>query len=111
MTSLDRKFVSYAFEELDCKAVKKYSRQYEGVDMAKLIGADEDNFPFLIKADDDEYDLMFWNKYNGIMMQIDEDSVRAYAAKQFLKDNAYPVFANYAEAESYASSHNWPRKQ
>ena len=111
MTSLDRKFVSYAFEKLHGKEIERYSRQYEGVNMAKLIGADEDNFPFLIKDDDDdEYDIMFWNKYNGIMMQIDEDSVRVYAAKQFLKDNAYPVFASYAEAELYASSHNWPRK-
>jgi hypothetical protein len=110
MTPSDRKFVSYAFEDLDYNTVKNHSRQYEGVDMAKLIGADEDNFPFLIQADDDEYDLMFWNPYNGIMMRIDEDSVRAYAAKQFFKDNAYPIFANYAEAEAYAVSHHWPRK-
>ena len=47
---MEREFVSYAYQDLPRKKIKKYAAQYEGVDMATLIGADEDNFPFLSSA-------------------------------------------------------------
>ena len=45
-------FKSYAHQNLPPKKIKKYATQYAGVDMAALIGADEDNFPLLISAAD-----------------------------------------------------------
>jgi hypothetical protein len=110
-------FVSYAFQDLPRKKIKKYAAQYEGVDMALLIGADDDNLPFLIRLDpncrDDEPDafqVMVWNAYNGIMVHLDEDPVRHYAAVLFLRSHSYPVFANFREAEKWAADHGWPRK-
>jgi hypothetical protein len=109
MTTPEQRFVSYAFQDLDRKSIKKYAKQYDGVDMSKFIGANENNFPFLIRTGDD-FDLLFWNPYHGMMTQIDEDSVRAYAIKQYILQNAYPVFDSFADAEAYAVAHNWPRK-
>jgi hypothetical protein len=110
-------FVSYAFQDLPRKKVKKYAAQYEGVDMAALIGADEDNFPFLIRSDpdsrDDEpdaFEVMVWNAYNGMMARWDEDPVRHYAAVLYLREHAYPVFTSFCEAERWALEHDWPRK-
>lgn len=103
-------FTCYAHQELPLKKIKKYAAQYDGVDMAALIGADEDNFPFLIRGVGDAYTLMFWNKYNGMMEHTDEDSVRAYATVQYLREHAYPTFDSLADAEAFALAHNWPRK-
>jgi len=112
-----REFVSYAFQDLPRNKIKKYAAQYEGVDMAALIGADEDNFPFLIRKDpnarDDEPDafqVMVWNAYNGVMARLDEDSVRHYATVLYLRDHAYPIFTNIRQAEKWATEHEWPRK-
>ncbi len=114
---MEREFVSYAFQDLPRKEIKKYAAQYEGVDMAALIGADEDNFPFLIRNDpnsrDDEpsaFHVMVWNAYNGMMACLDEDSVRHYATVLYLREHAYPNFANFREAEKWAAEHDWPRK-
>ena len=89
----------------------------EGVDMAAFIGADKDNFPFLIRPDpscsDDEpgaFQVKVWNVYNGVMAYLDEDSVRNYATVMYLLDHAYPVFASIREAEKWAADHEWPRK-
>jgi hypothetical protein len=112
-----REFVSFAFQDLPRMEIKKYAAQYEGVDMAALIGADEDNFPFLIhdhpNGRDDEPDafqVMVWNAYNGMMAHLDEDSVRHYATVVYLREHAYPVFANFREVEKWAAEHRWPRK-
>ncbi len=85
-------YVSYAFQDLPRKKIVKYAAQYEGVDMARLIGADEDDFPFLIRSGEDEHLVMFWNVYNGMMGHLDEDPVRAYATVRYLRENAFPVF-------------------
>ena len=112
-----REFVSYAFQDLSRKEVKKYAAQYEGVDMAALLGADEDNFPFLIRDDpsgrDDDpgaFHVMVWNAYNGMMAHLDEDLVRHYATVLYLREHAYPIFASFREAEKWAADHEWPRK-
>ena len=114
---MEREFVSYAFQDLPRKKIKKYAAQYEGVDMAALIGADEDNFPFLIRNDPDSSDddpgafhVMVWNAYNGMMERLDEDSVRHYATVLYLREHAYPTFANFREAEKWSVQHDWPRK-
>jgi hypothetical protein len=114
---MGREFVSYAFQDLLRKKIKKYAVQYEGVDMAALIWADEDNFPFLIRQDpnarDDEpyaFQVMVWNAYNGMMAHLDEDSVRHFATVLYLREHAYPVFASFREAEKWAVEHEWPRK-
>jgi hypothetical protein len=36
-------FVSYAFQDLSFKKIKKYASQYDGVDMAVLLGQVDDN--------------------------------------------------------------------
>ncbi len=85
--------------------------------MAVLLGADEDNFPFLIRNDgsgrDDDpgaFQVMVWNAYNGMMAHLDEDEVRHYATVLYLREHAYPVFASFREAEKWAADHAWPRK-
>jgi hypothetical protein len=107
---MNEQFVSYAFRDLPRKKIVKYARQYEGVDMARLIGADEENFPFLIQVSDIDYSVMFWNVYNGMMLHLDEDQVRDYAMAKYLREHAYPVFASLQEAEKWAHEHDWPRK-
>jgi hypothetical protein len=107
---MNEQFISYAFQDLPRKKIVKYAAQYDGVDMARLMGADEENFPFLIQDGDEDYFIMFWNVYNRIMAHLDEDSVRAYATANYLKEHAYPVFASFHEAERHAREHDWPRK-
>ncbi|WP_337177455.1 hypothetical protein [Paludisphaera sp.] len=53
---------------------------------------------------------MFWNAYNGVMLHIDEDPVRAHATVEYLKGHGYPVFDSTEEAEQWAREHGWPRK-
>ena len=107
---VDGDYISYAFRDLPRKKIVKYAAQYEGVDMAELMGADEDNLPFLIRYGDADYRVMFWNAYNGPMTLMDDDSVRAYATARYLRENAYPVFGSSEEAETYAQENDWPRK-
>ncbi len=111
---MDTKFsamlFSYAFQDLSRKKIKKYATQYDGIDMALLLGADEDNFPFLLSDDFAEHQLMIWNSYNGIMEYTDDDPVRDYATVQYLRDHAYPAFESLDAAENWAREHDWPRK-
>jgi hypothetical protein len=107
---MDEQFVRYAFRDLPRKKIVKYARQYEGVDMARLMGADEENLPFLLQASDDEHSVMFCNEYNGMVLLLDEDQVRAYAMAKYLREQGYPVFASPQEAEKWANEHNRPRK-
>ena len=67
---MDTEFTSYAFQELSRKQIKKYARQYDGVDMTVLLGAGEDNFPFLIRVDGESFLVMIWNSYSGIMAHL-----------------------------------------
>jgi hypothetical protein len=103
-------YISYAFQDLPRKKIVKYAAQYEGVDMAKLMEADEENFPFLFRSGDADDLVMFWNAYNGVMAYVDEDPVRKYATARYLRENAYPVFGSLQEVETYAQEHDWPRK-
>ena len=77
--------------------------------MAELIGADEDNFPFVVSVSRNEM-VMLWNKFSGIIAFCNEDPVMNYAIIQYLKNNAYPQFGSIEEAEKYSLDHNWPRK-
>lgn len=103
-------FKSYAFQNLSEEEIEKYAKQYEGIDMAKHIGADEDNFPFVIENEDMKM-TMFWNKYSGMLAHLDEDSVSAYATVKYLKETAYPVLKSIKEAEKYAKDQEWPKKE
>ena len=112
--AMAHEFINYAFQNLARKKIKKYAAQYEGVDMAEVLGADDDNFPFLIRQDrnrrDDEPDafqVMMWNAYNGVMEYTDEDSVRYYATVLYLRAHAYPVFTSFREAEKWVAEHDW----
>lgn len=107
---MDEQFVSYAFRDLPRKKVVKYAAQYEGVDMAHLMGADEENFPFLIREGEDNYSVMVWNVYNGMTVHLDEDPVRDYATAKYLREHAYPTFASPEKAAKWAQEHDWPRK-
>ena len=109
MTDDRQEFISYAHQDLSRKKIIKYAEQYDGVDISALIGADESNFPFLIRSGDDQYDILFWNRSCGMMEHHDEDSVRAYATVRYLLDHGYPVFDSDDDAVKYAAEHNWPR--
>ena len=104
-----REFISYAHKEFSRKEIVKLARQYEGVNMAELIGADEDHFPFVIDEGATS-NVCIWNPYAGIMVELDEDPVRAYATQLYLRENAYPVFDGFEAAETYSVERNWPRK-
>jgi hypothetical protein len=103
-----RQIVDYAHRDFSRKEIIKHARQYDGIDMAKLMGADEDNFPFVIE---DVGRVCFWNVYNGIMTWIDEDPVRTYATIRYLQDNAYPTFKTLEDANRHAKEREWPRKE
>lgn len=77
--------------------------------MAELLGANEDNFPFVARVDGEDM-VVFWNKFNGMMTCCNEDPVMGYSAVQYLKDHAYPYFNSMKEADQYALDHDWPRK-
>ena len=104
-------FVSYAFQDLPQKKIKKCEEQYHDVDMTALLGADEDNFPFLVRFGSEDFSVMIWSTYNGFMEHIDEDLVRDYATVQYLLNRGYPVFASMTAAQKWAVEHDWPRKQ
>jgi len=104
------KFKSYAHQNLPIEEIKKLAKQYHNIDMWALHGMDEDYFPFLIWKSEDDYQIMFWSKYNGMMAHLDEDPVRDYAFALWLKENAHPVFETLGDAEKYAKEHSWPRK-
>lgn len=113
MTNSDdrsNRFVSYAFKDLSHKKIRRYAAQYEGVDMATLMGADEDHFPFLFSDGDGHFDVYWWSTHSGVMTQIDEDSVRAFATVAYLMNHAYPRFDSIEDAEAWAKSRDWPLK-
>ncbi|MFM2479530.1 hypothetical protein [Celerinatantimonas sp. MCCC 1A17872] len=101
-------FISYAHKELSIKEIKKLARQYNGVNMWKLMGVDENEFPFLIWKSEDDFSVMFWTKHSGMKANLDEDPVSDYAFAIWLKENAHPVFTSVLEAEQYAKDHEWP---
>lgn len=108
---MDSEFVSYAYKDLPHKKIKKYAVQYDGVDMTEFLGADEDNFPFLLRVGSDDFNVMIWNAYSGFLQHLDEDQVREYATVKYLLDHAYPVFDSMTAAQKWAEDHDWPRKQ
>ncbi|MBT5904114.1 MAG: hypothetical protein HOH58_18605 [Opitutaceae bacterium] len=104
-------FKSYAYTELSAKEIREYAIQYDGVDMAKLMGANENRFPFLIQDNEEAHLIVWWIKDGGIKMLHDEDRVRSFATAMYLKENAYPVFKDIKEAENWAKKHDWPLHQ
>lgn len=104
----NRKFISYADQELTREEVIQHALQYEIVNMAELIGANEDHFPFIVD-DGDVLSICFWNLFSGITLELYEDPVLMYAVQKYLKDNAYPVFKSFKEAKAYSIKRDWPR--
>ena len=103
-------FISYAHQDLPLKSLKKFAAQYDGANMAELLGANEDNFPVLVRDGGDDYTAMWWNAYMGFTISLNDDSVLVYALRQFLLDNAYPRFESFNDAQAYSVAHDWPRK-
>lgn len=108
---MNKNFQSYAHQDLSLEEIKLYAKQYDDVDMWKLYGMDEDNFPFLIWESEDDYSVMFWSKYSGMMACANDDEVFDYAFASWLKENAHPVFSSFTDAQAYAEEHKWPRKE
>ena len=108
----ERTFISYAHCDLDRKKIRKYAKQYDGVNMAALKGITEDNFPFLIHYGDSPDDTIahWWEPTIGIMTEMNDDPVESYAFAQYLLENAFPVFDSYGAAERWADEHDWPRR-
>ena len=102
-------FISYAHQELARKRIIKYASQYKDVNMAKLIGVDEDHFPFIVD-DGSTVSVCFWNPYSGIMMHLDEDQVREHATLEYLREHTYPIFSSFKAAENHSAKREWPRK-
>lgn len=48
--TMETEFTSYAFQGFPRKKLKKYALQFHAVDMTQLLGADEDNFPFVART-------------------------------------------------------------
>lgn len=78
--------------------------------MAELMGADPNNFPFLVSQPEGSPTIMIWNKPRGMMAHLDEDPVRHHATVAYLREHAYPEFNSIAEATAYAQEHDWPRE-
>jgi len=102
---------NYANQELSIEEIRKYAEQYEGVNMWELTGIDENEFPFLIWNSEKDFVVMYWTKHSGMMANADDDPVRNYAFAIWLKENAHPIFESIVEAEKYADTHGWRRKQ
>ena len=102
-------FKSYAHQDLSREEIINYSRQYNGINMAELIGADEAQFPFVVQ-EGEVVSICCWEPQSGIVIRRDEDPVRVYATQLYLRGKVYPVFNSLEEAESYAIEHNWPRQ-
>lgn len=103
------KYQSYAHQALSQQQIIKLAKQYAAANMAKLLGADEDNFPFIVRVDGKET-VVFWSKYSGMNVYPQEDPVMSFAAIEYLKSHAYPQFASMKAARQYAIDHDWPRK-
>jgi hypothetical protein len=102
-------FTSYAHQDLSKEKIIQYAAQYDGINMAELLGADENRFPFVV--DDGAMAFVcYWDPYSGIIIDPGEDPVRAYAAQQYLRENVYPVFESLEAAEKYSMEREWPRK-
>lgn len=102
------KLQSYSNQDLSRAQIRELAHQYDGIDMTELLGADENNFPFIVRIHNDEPIVMMWNKPNGMMAVAEDDPVRLFATIQYLRDNAYPEFGSLEEAKEYACNHNWP---
>jgi hypothetical protein len=100
-------FISYAEQTLPSSKVAEFARQYDGVDMADLMGADPNNFPFVVCPPDGSPTIMIWNRPNGMMAHLEEDPVRHHATVEYLREHAYPEFKSLNEAETYAREHDW----
>ena len=74
------------------------------------LNEDGENFAFILE-DGTETSIMFWNAFNGPMILLNDDSVLAYAQREFLRRHGYPVLHSLDEIEAYATLHDWPRKK
>ncbi len=105
---MKKQFTTYGGQTLSLSEVAEFARQYEGVNMAELMGADPNNFPFLICHAEGSPTIMIWNKPRGMVAHVDEDPVRHHATVAYLREHAYPEFRSIGEAEAYAREHDWP---
>lgn len=101
---------SYAFQELPLKRIKKLASEFSEEEVLESIGENEDNRAFLFEMPDGRASLMLWNAFHGPMSCLDDDSVRAYAQVQYLRQHDYPVARSLDEIHDLADRHSWPRK-
>lgn len=106
---MNQPYKSYAHLDLPIGEIKKYAEQYEGVNMWEVTGNDENSSPFLIWNSEEDFLVMFWTKHTGLMAKADDDPVRNYAFAIWLKENGFPVFSSFEEANRYVDEHEWPR--
>jgi hypothetical protein len=101
---------SHAFQDLPRKRIKKLAARITDDEIRVSLNEDAENFAFIFEHDTGT-SIMFWNAFNGPMIMLNDDSVLAYAQREFLRRHGYPVLHSMDEIESYATLHNWPRKK
>jgi hypothetical protein len=99
---------SYAHQDLPRKRIKKLAAKFTDEEIRASLLESHEHRAFIMQ-DLGEPTLMFWNAFNGPMIRMDDDSVRAYAQLDFCLRHNYPRFNSIEELEAYVISHNWPR--
>lgn len=74
--------------------------------MVSLLGLNQDGVPLLVGPQDsgtdlEDFQLLLYQPANGLMVHVDEDSVRAYATLQYLLKHGCPVFESLSAAETW----------
>jgi hypothetical protein len=108
--SFSRTVKSYAFQDLPRKRIKKLAAQFSDEEVRQSLGEDDHNRAFIFEQPDGTASVMRWNAFNGPMIILDDDSVRAYAQLDYLRRHGYPCFRSLDEIQIHAERHSWPRK-
>ena len=96
---------SYAHQTLPEKRIKKLAAKFTDEEIRASLQEDAENRAYI---DEQANCVGYWNAYNGPMLVMDDDSVRAYAQLEFLRRHRYPSFRTDAQVRGYAKEHGWP---
>jgi hypothetical protein len=99
---------SHGDRELSRKRIKKLAARMTEQEIRESLGESAGHIAFLFE-DPVGTEMRYWTA-EGQMIVLQEDSVLAYAQRDFLRRRG-PVFRSDQEVEEYAAKHGWPRKQ
>jgi Xaa-Pro aminopeptidase len=101
---------SHAHQSLPRKRIKKLAAQFSDDEIRASLHEDDENRAFIYQYREGYEVIGYWNAYNGPMIMLDDDSVRAYAQLEYLRRNGHPTFKSDDEVSTYATAKGWPRK-